>query len=1156
MAFLQQNHPNNKWSWTNDGIQGCCPFHDEKTPSFKINFIRQHAKCFGCGAYYWNPIQFYAKASDPPKTYVDALIDVKTNYNPGGLPQRVIKHLTKLDRHRRMKNIVYHVMNTELIDAVALSQTDINYGYAKQAVEYLAKRGLPLVYEHLPIGVMPQLLRLQERMTEYCSETGEDVTLVEDMTEYFKPFEKTTDWVGAIVFFYGASPEQVSRLKFRQIPPPQDASTFAQPQKKDKLTLFVPDDMEHDIGVFGLYGVPAYQVMLASKYAKTFHFVEGEFDMLSIAANQIEAGREDFIVLAGGGGGHSGVDLMYNFGFEECFIVADDDEPGEHIVQTVFQKTRKVACRVFIWPDSIKSANDNVPDTDPDKAVQEHGFEAVERELKNSANFLMPHKWALDRADAEMSAVPKDNVRKLTTAAAEWGLYVTNSAERHKYVADIAERYDIPAGPIWNEILSDDDSAAAFIQRISDTLSRRFIILGTEFEGGRWVYRCWHRSTKRIVDLPIGEPKLLRGAIESAEGKDLLKFILDDVGEPGFEKIRFEDEEEEVYLTRLDNYNKYLVPAVSNLGVHAPTPGEVRYVNTGCHAFKPTPDKPDEPFKLYLVKGTQLFKGLFPTEKGDKVVWRECPGPTDGNIYMLATKQFLPREIHPQHPDEDSLNKAPTRTVKEMYELIRGIISCGWDFKEQETTVDLLTAFVMLIPISDVVDRQPMLMFTGDQSSGKTSIVGGLIGRDALSSLNIVQNALFMANFTQAGVRQSMNYSSVCLCLDEFEDKGGNDRVSTRVRDVLTMLRGLANETAITRYGTASGKAQLTRLRFPVCTGGIYGLKDPADLSRFILIEMNRKLTRESPETSIFDTYGEETIIDVRNELPRLMYHAAYNIYQAHEAIKQEFRHGEGLPKEINLTRTREMFYGMMAVMKLAGRDYKKFILKYFKDFRMVLERLSRVSVSNTLFDEVFYTPAVPIPSTTGVGGVDLMNVNRILKEGKGDLMNAKNWGVYYDDERKWLIVHWPTASPCLLAKSQQFQGATPGYLKSQAARSTYHLKDANVLRTKILETDKIKCLLGDTQIIHISVYDVQAFVRDSERVNRAGAADGAVKGREVISLTEDPRFKQRLEERTFPKPPPLPKKAAEGGKSKQKEPDESSDKPKTSGGVDDEFDY
>ena len=32
------------------GYSGCCPFHDDKSPSFSVNVEKQFYYCFGCGA--------------------------------------------------------------------------------------------------------------------------------------------------------------------------------------------------------------------------------------------------------------------------------------------------------------------------------------------------------------------------------------------------------------------------------------------------------------------------------------------------------------------------------------------------------------------------------------------------------------------------------------------------------------------------------------------------------------------------------------------------------------------------------------------------------------------------------------------------------------------------------------------------------------------------------------------------------------------------------------------------------------------------------------------------------------------------------------------------------------------------------------------------
>ena len=58
---------------------GCCPFHDEKTPSFQVNDAKGVYKCFGCGAGGNNAISFYmAKLG---LSYPEAIERVATDFN-------------------------------------------------------------------------------------------------------------------------------------------------------------------------------------------------------------------------------------------------------------------------------------------------------------------------------------------------------------------------------------------------------------------------------------------------------------------------------------------------------------------------------------------------------------------------------------------------------------------------------------------------------------------------------------------------------------------------------------------------------------------------------------------------------------------------------------------------------------------------------------------------------------------------------------------------------------------------------------------------------------------------------------------------------------------------------------------------------------------
>lgn len=57
---------------------GCCPFHNEKTPSFQVNDAKGIYKCFGCGEGGNNAVQFYMKRNG--QTFPEAVEAVANDF--------------------------------------------------------------------------------------------------------------------------------------------------------------------------------------------------------------------------------------------------------------------------------------------------------------------------------------------------------------------------------------------------------------------------------------------------------------------------------------------------------------------------------------------------------------------------------------------------------------------------------------------------------------------------------------------------------------------------------------------------------------------------------------------------------------------------------------------------------------------------------------------------------------------------------------------------------------------------------------------------------------------------------------------------------------------------------------------------------------------
>ncbi|EPV5048555.1 DNA primase [Cronobacter malonaticus] len=124
----------------------CCPFHNEKTPSFTVNGEKQFYHCFGCGAH-GNAIDFlmnYDKLE-----FVETVEELAAMHNLE-VPFEAGSGPTQIERHQRQT--LY-----ELLDGLnGFYRQSLQAQSAEPARQYLAKRGLSeSVIERFAIGYAP-----------------------------------------------------------------------------------------------------------------------------------------------------------------------------------------------------------------------------------------------------------------------------------------------------------------------------------------------------------------------------------------------------------------------------------------------------------------------------------------------------------------------------------------------------------------------------------------------------------------------------------------------------------------------------------------------------------------------------------------------------------------------------------------------------------------------------------------------------------------------------------------------------------------------------------------------------------------------------------------------------------------------------------------
>ncbi|MGD9425955.1 DNA primase [Pantoea sp. NSTU24] len=127
-------------------FHACCPFHNEKTPSFTVNGEKQFYHCFGCGAH-GNAIDFLMNFDR--LEFVETIEELATSHGLD-VPYEAGSGPSQMERHQRQS--LYQLMES----LNGFYQQGLQQSSAQPARDYLDRRGLSAeVINHFAIGYAP-----------------------------------------------------------------------------------------------------------------------------------------------------------------------------------------------------------------------------------------------------------------------------------------------------------------------------------------------------------------------------------------------------------------------------------------------------------------------------------------------------------------------------------------------------------------------------------------------------------------------------------------------------------------------------------------------------------------------------------------------------------------------------------------------------------------------------------------------------------------------------------------------------------------------------------------------------------------------------------------------------------------------------------------
>lgn len=1110
--LLSEKFPAFQWGRKGEHVTGRCPFHDDASPSFIVTPSKGIAKCFGCNIVFTDFMAFARRVMGGSAGQVAATLRKRFNLKTL-LSEAQLEKLNADDIVQTHLLKFFKFCGSVLIQAAGAYASEFAHEphlfFAKDALESLRNRRLGYPSpgevgsdeEHDPNSIDPhgllsslvqnQLIAIIPPMAMIQNFYADDPDGLTFVRKYWGQYiESGGTYQGFFILPYHTAPNVFGCFKIRS------------PQREQKNMLYVGVDADEKKfrGYYGFHNASVWlgpTSITGTQMVQSVVFTEGEFDALQCIAHQLRISQDDYIVLAVGGSSLQPPDALADLGVTKVFLNQDRDHGGDEMVEKFLRGTKAAELNFYIlqWPTLYSEwrspANPELRIKDPDDAIVHLGYPKWRQFVCSEDTYKRALDWVFDKANKDLATMPPGDVRQKSRAAMDWGQCLLDNTECRNYAHSIAAHHDLEANHIIQGILSKDEGEKEFVDRLLTTIQDKLHFVGTRCpENGKRYVVFFSKKRKQIDSMAIGDLRAIEATFSSYFGT-LYDFVLNEMGEPGFMAPKDDaGNPSELYpLTmKAKKYTEYVnfaiqkaVPALPSLDL---TPMKAQ----GYHFMG---DKNGE-LTSYLVNGHDVYH-IAHAGGGMKVQLLE--GPSHHDVLFNCRENAWLKTL----TKADDLLSSTANPV-EIFVQMRDMLQLAWGWQNTDAMRDatFLAAFCMCIPIMNAFSRQVAIILNAEKQSGKSRFLGGFLGGHEFPSIHMVAHTVVMNGYTEPAIRQQRDGSTLCLCLEEFEDEGGNERRSVVVRRSLELFRDLISESEVKwSVGSASGQSKEYRLRFPLACTAIHPLRDGASLSRFVPFALKHSTSKADPQHVILKKWGAETVAKIRHDLGVGMYRYVPQVREHQAVVTNEYSSGDLLPAYVP-ARFREAMMPILTMLRFLSElpggkevipNYRTFAQDFAEDRKDFLTQLHTTSVNEQVFQSILESPF-------RVTGTESLTTT--IRSMLGDLnslanINKTHQGVFIDVKNEWLVIPWIQTCQGVLSNTP-YKNEKAVYLKKIAERSPHFVAVEDAKRERVLER-----LVGEMGpgVSHdlVTIFSVKHLVNETRAMwatRQAGGTPGA----------------------------------------------------------------